>query len=159
MADKTENQTCKKCGRRQRFEYSVSDTFWARLPEKWHDKCLCIECFLEEMDETLEEDVVFGLPSVRFMGVVGDKIKARLFDAELKCEEPNPVATAVLVAHSDGSGVTEFSHPLPMLVAANYFQGFVMSMINAGRRQIMNTFHRFKWEPGKVQTGVEIPEA
>ena len=69
-----QQQTCKKCGRAQRFEYSLDDSIWQRLPKKWHNKCLCIECFIEEMDSMFIHDVWFNKEEVKHMSIVGDKV-------------------------------------------------------------------------------------
>ena len=70
----SQQQTCKKCKRAQRFEYSLSNDIWQMLPKKWHNKCLCIECFIKEMDEILLKDGWFSSDEFKFMAIVGDKL-------------------------------------------------------------------------------------
>ena len=50
MSKENSIQYCKKCGRDQRFEFSIRDEIWNKLPEMWRDRILCIECFLEELN-------------------------------------------------------------------------------------------------------------
>jgi len=40
-------QSCKRCGRDQHVMWSVEDKVWNKLPVKYHNKMLCIECFIE----------------------------------------------------------------------------------------------------------------
>jgi len=40
-------QSCKRCGRDQHVMYSVENKVWNKLPIKYHNKMLCIECFIE----------------------------------------------------------------------------------------------------------------
>jgi len=50
MSKENQCQYCKKCGRDQRFEFSICDEIWNKLPEIWQNHILCIECFLEELN-------------------------------------------------------------------------------------------------------------
>lgn len=45
---KQQTQRCGYCGIGMLFEYSVSDKLWNRLPPKWQNNALCIDCFLRE---------------------------------------------------------------------------------------------------------------
>ena len=43
-ADK--QQTCKVCGRSDKFNYNVPDELWKKVvPAKYHNKVVCLECF------------------------------------------------------------------------------------------------------------------
>lgn len=42
------NQFCKKCGKSNEYDFSVSDEEWVKLPEKYHNHVLCFNCFIEE---------------------------------------------------------------------------------------------------------------
>jgi len=42
-----DTQSCKHCGRDQHIIWSVEDKFWNKMPVKYCNKCLCIECFVE----------------------------------------------------------------------------------------------------------------
>lgn len=64
-------QTCKRCFRKTRFEFSVKDEIWNKLPEKWQDHALCIECFLEELEMACP-DQEFNTSDFAFLGIVGD---------------------------------------------------------------------------------------
>ena len=61
------NQTCKKCFKEMRFEFSVEDKLWNKLSEEWKDNFLCIECFLEEL-EKVSPDEKIGLEKFNFLG-------------------------------------------------------------------------------------------
>ena len=39
-------QSCKYCGRDQQIIWAVEDDLWESLPKKWHNKALCLECFV-----------------------------------------------------------------------------------------------------------------
>jgi len=56
-------QSCKCCGRNTIIEFHVDDKIWNKLPKQYHNKVLCIECFI-----LLNEDMVF-------MDDIKDKIK------------------------------------------------------------------------------------
>ena len=64
------NQTCKKCFRKQRFEFFIKDEIWGLLPDDWRNRVLCFECFLEEL-ETVAPGKRLGLNDFYFLGVVG----------------------------------------------------------------------------------------
>ena len=49
MCEENQWQYCKKCGRDQRFEYSIRKEIWKLMPDRWINHVLCIECFLEEL--------------------------------------------------------------------------------------------------------------
>ena len=80
MVEVNQQQTCKKCGREQRFEYSVLDSLWIMLPKKWHNRCLCIECFIEEIDKMLIDEVNFSKNEFKFLAIVGDKLHCIIKD-------------------------------------------------------------------------------
>lgn len=63
-------QYCKKCGRDIRFEFSIKDEIWNKLPKKWQNRVLCIECFLDELEKESPRHE-FNLSDFRFLGVVG----------------------------------------------------------------------------------------
>ena len=73
-----QHQTCKTCGRIQRFEFSVSDELWKRsgcAPEK----ARCIECWLEKLDDSDVPEI--SIDDFQFLGIVGDRIQCVLRDA------------------------------------------------------------------------------
>lgn len=55
-----------------RFEFSIKKDIWNKLPDRWHNHVLCIECFLEELEKT-SPDQRFGLLDFSFLGIVGNK--------------------------------------------------------------------------------------
>lgn len=64
------NQTCKKCSREQRFEFSIKDEIWELLPGVWQNHVLCFECFLEELERAVP-DKRLSLNDFFFLGIVG----------------------------------------------------------------------------------------
>lgn len=44
-------EVCKKCGCDIRVSFSVRDDIWAKLPEKWQNHVLCLNCFLKELEK------------------------------------------------------------------------------------------------------------
>jgi len=64
-------QTCKRCFRETRFEFSIKDDIWSKLPERWQNRVLCIECFLEELEKECPDQEI-RLSDFAFLGVVGD---------------------------------------------------------------------------------------
>lgn len=44
-------QSCKYCGRDQNIVFTVRDELWYKLPKKYHNKALCLECFIKLMDK------------------------------------------------------------------------------------------------------------
>ena len=64
------HQTCKKCLKKMRFEFHIKDETWNKLPEKWRDRVLCIECFLEEL-EHVATDQKISLLDFHFLAIVG----------------------------------------------------------------------------------------
>lgn len=65
------NQICKKCFKEMRFGYTIIDEIWNKLPEKWHNKVLCIDCFLEELEKVFPKQKI-SLNDFYFMGILGD---------------------------------------------------------------------------------------
>jgi hypothetical protein len=63
-------QTCKKCRAKMRFEFSIKDEIWTKLPAKWIDQILCMECFLVELEKA-NPDQTFCLEDFKFLGIVG----------------------------------------------------------------------------------------
>lgn len=39
-------QSCKYCGRDQWVIWTVKDNLWYLIPKKYHNKTLCLECFV-----------------------------------------------------------------------------------------------------------------
>ena len=64
-------QSCEKCGRDMRFEFSIRQDIWNKLPDNWRDKILCMECFLEEL-EPIAPDQEINLNDFAFLGIVGN---------------------------------------------------------------------------------------
>ena len=50
-------QSCKRCGRNTIFTFTVDDSVWNRLPDKYKNKVLCFECFLELHPDAEELDL------------------------------------------------------------------------------------------------------
>ena len=75
-------QYCKKCGRDMRFEFSIRDEIWNKLPKTWKDRVLCIECFLEELNE-VEPDQEIHFDDFNYMCIL-DPIE----DTEWKGDRP-----------------------------------------------------------------------
>jgi len=67
-------QTCTRCHREQRFEFSLHNEIWAMLPEEWQNSVLCIECFLEIMDDTLTDILELTPDDFYFVGAVCRKV-------------------------------------------------------------------------------------
>jgi hypothetical protein len=38
-------QSCKHCGRNQSLIWAIKDNMWKKIPVKYHNKALCLECF------------------------------------------------------------------------------------------------------------------
>ncbi len=73
-------QTCKKCGRDQHFEFVVTDQIWRIIPKEFRDKALCIECFIDIMDEQVKPYGSFQMTvsDFRFLAIVGECVKGVL---------------------------------------------------------------------------------
>jgi hypothetical protein len=41
-----DTQSCKHCGRDQWVIWIVKDEYWNLIPKKYHNKALCLECFI-----------------------------------------------------------------------------------------------------------------
>lgn len=70
------HQTCKQCGRLQRFEFSVSDELWARSGCD-PTETLCIECWLARAESAGLRSLSLG--DFRFIGVAGFRIASVLY--------------------------------------------------------------------------------
>lgn len=69
-------ETCKKCGRNQRLSWDIKDKVWYSLPEIWHNKVLCLECFLE-----LAEEINLDLRgAINFISIVRGNSGWTIFD-------------------------------------------------------------------------------
>lgn len=44
-------QSCRYCGRDQNIVFTVKDDLWYKLPKKYHNKSLCLECFVKLIDK------------------------------------------------------------------------------------------------------------
>lgn len=78
-----QHQTCKQCGRRQRFEFVVSDELW-RLGGG-NLQPMCIECWLERLDHNCNRigiSYIFEPDSFRHLSIVGDNVNGVLQDLE-----------------------------------------------------------------------------
>ena len=54
------NQYCKSCGNDMGYDYKVSDEDWEKLPLKYHNKVLCLNCFCKYYAGDLNEvDIIF----------------------------------------------------------------------------------------------------
>ena len=46
--DERQRQTCKVCGRKDKFDYHVSDGMWRQVvPAEFQDRVVCLSCFDE----------------------------------------------------------------------------------------------------------------
>jgi hypothetical protein len=50
-------ETCKHCGRNFRMVWSIPDAMWTKLPRKYQNKCLCLECAIWLINDLRWEDV------------------------------------------------------------------------------------------------------
>lgn len=41
-----DKQSCRYCGRDQHVIWSCKDEDWIKLPKRWHNTALCLECFI-----------------------------------------------------------------------------------------------------------------
>lgn len=83
----SKHQTCKRCPRIQRFEFSIKDEIWNLIPEKWHNRVLCIECFLELLEENIVGKLKISLEDFEFLGIAGldiEKLSGVLLDRNPK---------------------------------------------------------------------------
>jgi hypothetical protein len=87
MSEENQWQYCKKCGRDQRFEFSIKKEIWEKLPIKWQNHVLCIECFLEELEKT-SPDQRFDASDFAFMAIVGERFlgKALIDNPTVQCQ-------------------------------------------------------------------------
>ena len=51
-------QSCKHCGRNQSIAWTVEDEYWERVPGKYRDKALCLECFCRMAPEVRPENFI-----------------------------------------------------------------------------------------------------
>ncbi len=55
-----DKQSCKRCGRDQVVVWSVSDREWSHVPERYKNRCLCLECYALLVGDLRSLDV-FGV--------------------------------------------------------------------------------------------------
>jgi hypothetical protein len=67
----SKKQTCKKCFKEMRLGFNIKDEIWYKLPEKWHDNVLYIECFLEELEKEVPKQKIC-ITDFYFLGIIGD---------------------------------------------------------------------------------------
>jgi len=53
-----DTQSCKHCGRDQSIAWTVEDEYWERVPGKYRDKALCLECFCRMAPEVRPENFI-----------------------------------------------------------------------------------------------------
>lgn len=70
------HQTCKTCGRKQRFEFSVTDELWTRSGGT--PGAMCVECWLELAELNGLEKI--EISEIRFLGIVGDRLNLIILD-------------------------------------------------------------------------------
>lgn len=63
-------QTCKSCSKEIRFEFSIKNGIWHKIPKKWQNKTLCIECFLELLEKEAPNQKI-ELNDFYFLGAIG----------------------------------------------------------------------------------------
>ncbi len=74
------DRTCKKCHRIQRLSYSIRNELWALLPEEWQRGTLCLECYLEILEEELEDIQEFKVDDFLGLWVVGVQVAGTLVE-------------------------------------------------------------------------------
>ncbi len=53
-----DKQSCRYCGRDQHIIWSCKDEDWVKIPKRWHNTALCLECFINLYPEKLNpEDI------------------------------------------------------------------------------------------------------
>ena len=72
----SQHQTCKHCGRVQRFEFAVTDDLWMRTTGDY-PFALCIECWLAMADEAGSS--ICG-SDIIYLGISGAKVSTILLD-------------------------------------------------------------------------------
>jgi len=65
------NQICRKCFKEMRFGYTIKDEIWNKIPNKWVNSILCIECFLEELEKVAPKQKI-SLNDFYFLAALGD---------------------------------------------------------------------------------------
>jgi len=63
-------QTCKNCLKEIRFEFSIQNKIWDKLPKDLQNKELCIECFLEELEKQ-DPNQKLKLKNFHYLGIEG----------------------------------------------------------------------------------------
>lgn len=53
-----------------RFEYSINDEIWNKIPKKWTNHVLCMECFLELLEKEFPCHEI-KISDFKFIGIVG----------------------------------------------------------------------------------------
>ncbi len=65
-----QRQTCKVCGRAEKFDFSVSDDLWrAVVPEPYVNRVVCLACF----DEFAWQRQIDYAPYLRTLYFAGDR--------------------------------------------------------------------------------------
>ena len=65
-----QRQTCKVCGRADKFDFSVPDNVWASIvPEEYRKRVVCLACF----DEFARQAKVDYTPYLRSLYFAGDR--------------------------------------------------------------------------------------
>lgn len=70
MLNLLKNQTCKKCFKEISIAFNIKDEIWNKLPIKWKNKELCIECFLKELEKQSPTQKIC-LNDFYFLGING----------------------------------------------------------------------------------------
>jgi len=50
------------------------------LPDKWRKHVLCIDCFIEEIDNVLDKRMPLTLKDFDFIGIIGKRLKLIMLD-------------------------------------------------------------------------------
>ena len=53
-----QKQSCKKCGCTSYYDFQVPDIYWNKLPKKWINSALCINCFIEQLPIYIETKMI-----------------------------------------------------------------------------------------------------
>lgn len=51
-----DKQSCKRCGKDQHIIWSCKDEDWIKIPSKYHNTSLCLECFIELYPDIIYPD-------------------------------------------------------------------------------------------------------
>jgi len=63
-----QGQRCKRCGRRDKFDFNVPDGIWATVvPPHYRDHVLCLACF-DDLASQKKQRYILGIDTLYFAG-------------------------------------------------------------------------------------------